>query len=121
MVVSKQHLGWAGRTHVLSASRTAHHLAERRPAFAPYSPSPSLAQFTPIALAETPCRVRALAHLQSPRQVRAPPPRVQVNPLAETPEGALLAADAKLGFDDNAAYRQKEIFALRDESQEDPR
>jgi succinyl-CoA synthetase beta subunit len=44
-----------------------------------------------------------------------------VNPLAETPEGTLLAADAKLGFDDNAAYRQKEIFALKDDSQIDPR
>jgi len=44
-----------------------------------------------------------------------------VNPLAETPEGKLLAADAKLGFDDNAAYRQKEIFDLKDESQMDPR
>jgi hypothetical protein len=32
-----------------------------------------------------------------------------------------VAADAKLNFDDNAAFRQKEIFALRDTSQEDPR
>jgi len=32
-----------------------------------------------------------------------------------------VAADAKLNFDDNAAYRQKEIFALRDTTQEDPR
>lgn len=28
--------------------------------------------------------------------------------------------DAKFGFDDNAAFRQKDIFALRDISQEDP-
>ena len=48
-------------------------------------------------------------------------PRAQVNPLAETKEGELVAADAKLGFDDNAAFRQKEIFAMRDSSQEDPR
>lgn len=33
----------------------------------------------------------------------------------------LVAADAKLNFDDNAAFRQKEIFAMRDTSQEDPR
>ena len=33
----------------------------------------------------------------------------------------LIAADAKLGFDDNAAFRQKELFAKRDSSQEDPR
>jgi succinyl-CoA synthetase beta subunit len=45
---------------------------------------------------------------------------VEVNPLAETDEG-LLAADAKLGFDDNASFRQKELFAMKDESQEDPR
>lgn len=29
--------------------------------------------------------------------------------------------DAKLNFDDNAEYRQKELFALRDWSQEDER
>lgn len=46
---------------------------------------------------------------------------VQVNPLAETRDGKLVAADAKLGFDDNAAFRQKELFAMRDYSQEDPR
>lgn len=45
----------------------------------------------------------------------------QVNPLAETKDGRLIAADAKLGFDDNAAFRQKELMALRDTSQEDPR
>ena len=46
---------------------------------------------------------------------------VQVNPLAEDHEGHLLAADAKLGFDDNASFRQKELFAMRDDSQIDPR
>jgi len=46
---------------------------------------------------------------------------VEVNPLAETSEGVLVAADAKIGFDDNAAFRQKDLFALRDEAQEDPR
>lgn len=46
---------------------------------------------------------------------------VQVNPLAETRDGQLVAADAKLGFDDNAHFRQKELFDQRDESQEDPR
>ena len=28
--------------------------------------------------------------------------------------------DAKFGFDDNADFRQKDIFELRDRSQEDP-
>jgi len=46
---------------------------------------------------------------------------VEVNPLAEDSEGNLLAADAKVGFDDNAQFRQQDIFKLRDESQEDPR
>ena len=46
---------------------------------------------------------------------------VEVNPLAETADGVLVAADAKLGFDDSASYRQKELFAMRDASQEDPR
>ena len=46
---------------------------------------------------------------------------LEVNPLAETDEHLLIAADAKLNFDDNAEYRQKELFALRDHTQEDPR
>ncbi|CAN6462065.1 unnamed protein product [Victoria cruziana] len=46
---------------------------------------------------------------------------LEVNPMAETSEGQMVAADAKLNFDDNAAFRQKEIFSLRDPSQEDPR
>lgn len=29
--------------------------------------------------------------------------------------------DCKLNFDDNAAYRQKEIYNMRDWTQEDPR
>jgi len=46
---------------------------------------------------------------------------VEVNPLAEDADGNLIAADAKIGFDDNAAFRQKDVFAQRDETQEDPR
>merc|ERR1712110_453039 len=46
---------------------------------------------------------------------------VEVNPLAEDSEGNIIAADAKVGFDDNAQFRQGDIFAMRDESQEDPR
>ncbi|XP_028765491.1 succinate--CoA ligase [ADP-forming] subunit beta, mitochondrial [Neltuma alba] len=46
---------------------------------------------------------------------------LEINPIAETADNELVAADAKLNFDDNAAYRQKEIFALRDTTQEDPR
>lgn len=46
---------------------------------------------------------------------------IEVNPLAEDQDGNVIAADAKLNFDDNTEYRQKELFALRDPSQEDPR
>ncbi|KAL3762951.1 hypothetical protein ACHAWU_001098 [Discostella pseudostelligera] len=47
--------------------------------------------------------------------------QVEVNPLAETPEGDVVVCDAKVNFDDNAEYRQKNIFERRDFSQEDPR
>ena len=46
---------------------------------------------------------------------------VEINPLVTTPDGQLLALDAKFGFDDNALYRQQEISAMRDTSEEDPR
>uniref|UniRef100_A0A7S0B0P9 Succinate--CoA ligase [ADP-forming] subunit beta, mitochondrial n=1 Tax=Minutocellus polymorphus TaxID=265543 RepID=A0A7S0B0P9_9STRA len=46
---------------------------------------------------------------------------VEVNPLAEDTDGNLIAADAKIGFDDNAEFRQYDIFDQRDLSQEDPR
>jgi len=44
----------------------------------------------------------------------------EINPLVVTSDGRVLAADAKLNFDDNASYRQKAVEALRDISQEDP-
>jgi succinyl-CoA synthetase beta subunit len=44
----------------------------------------------------------------------------EINPLVVTSDGRVLAADAKLNFDDNAAFRQKAIEALRDITQEDP-
>ena len=46
---------------------------------------------------------------------------VEVNPLAEDVDGNLIAADAKIGFDDNASFRQADIFEKRDWTQEDPR
>ncbi|HET6406866.1 MAG TPA: ADP-forming succinate--CoA ligase subunit beta [Chthoniobacteraceae bacterium] len=46
---------------------------------------------------------------------------IEVNPLVVTPDGRLLALDAKFNFDDNALYRQQEIVAMRDKSEEDPR
>ena len=46
---------------------------------------------------------------------------VEVNPLAEDVDGNLIAADAKIGFDDNASFRQADVFKQRDYTQEDPR
>jgi succinyl-CoA synthetase beta subunit len=44
----------------------------------------------------------------------------EMNPLAITSDGRVLAADAKLTFDDNASYRQRAVVELRDIEQEDP-
>jgi len=44
--------------------------------------------------------------------------QVEINPLSETAEG-VMCMDAKLGFDENAEFRQEKVFSLRDKSQED--
>jgi len=46
---------------------------------------------------------------------------VEINPLAVTSDGSLVALDAKMTFDDNALFRRPGISELRDKSQEDPR
>ena len=46
---------------------------------------------------------------------------VEINPLVVTPQGDLLALDAKINLDGNALYRHKDLLAMRDISQEDPR
>jgi len=46
---------------------------------------------------------------------------VEVNPLVVTVEGAVLALDAKMTFDDNALFRHKDVAALRDPDEEDPK
>ena len=45
--------------------------------------------------------------------------QIEINPLSETSDHQVLAMDAKLGFDDNAEFRQKEVFSWRDRTQED--
>ncbi len=45
---------------------------------------------------------------------------LEVNPLIETTDGKILVLDAKVSFDSNALFRHPDIFALRDESEEDP-
>jgi succinyl-CoA synthetase beta subunit len=46
---------------------------------------------------------------------------VEINPLVVTGAGDLVALDAKMSFDTNALFRRREVAALRDRSQEDPR
>jgi succinyl-CoA synthetase beta subunit len=46
---------------------------------------------------------------------------IEVNPLVVTGAGEVVALDAKVSFDDNALYRQKELEALRDETEMDPK
>ncbi|CAG9575830.1 unnamed protein product [Danaus chrysippus] len=47
---------------------------------------------------------------------------IEVNPYAEDAlTGQFFCLDAKFRFDDNAQFRQKELFKLRDISQEDPK
>ncbi|WP_156680643.1 ADP-forming succinate--CoA ligase subunit beta [Sphingomonas profundi] len=45
---------------------------------------------------------------------------LEINPLVETEDGKILVLDAKVSFDSNALYRHPDIFALRDETEEDP-
>jgi succinyl-CoA synthetase beta subunit len=44
----------------------------------------------------------------------------EINPLALTEDGRLLAADAKIVIDDNALFRHPEFEAYKEESEEDP-
>jgi succinyl-CoA synthetase beta subunit len=45
---------------------------------------------------------------------------IEINPLIVTEEGALLALDAKMTFDDNALFRHAPIKEMRDLTEEDP-
>ena len=45
---------------------------------------------------------------------------VEINPLAVTSDGRIVAADAKLSFDDDALYRHAELKELDDPEQEEP-
>ncbi len=46
---------------------------------------------------------------------------VEINPLVVTGAGEIVALDAKVSFDDNALFRHKDIEALRDDSEMDPK
>lgn len=45
--------------------------------------------------------------------------QVEVNPLGVTPTGEVLCFDAKINFDDNAAYRQPQLFSQQQRDQAD--
>lgn len=45
---------------------------------------------------------------------------IEINPLVLTEKGNLIALDAKMNFDENALYRQKEVLDMRDLDEEDP-
>ncbi|KAL9959399.1 hypothetical protein ACROYT_G032721 [Oculina patagonica] len=47
--------------------------------------------------------------------------QVEINPFGETPDGKVVCFDAKFNFDDSAKFRQKEVFAMDDQSESDPR
>lgn len=47
--------------------------------------------------------------------------QVEINPLVVASNGKVYCVDAKITFDDNAEFRQKQIYALRDTTMEDPR
>jgi succinyl-CoA synthetase beta subunit len=46
---------------------------------------------------------------------------VEINPLVVTGAGEIVALDAKVSFDDSALFRHKDLEALRDDSEMDPK
>src|SRR5215510_8393882 len=46
---------------------------------------------------------------------------MEINPLVLTKSGDLIALDAKIGFDDNALFRHKDILDMRDTTEENPK
>ncbi len=46
---------------------------------------------------------------------------VEINPLIITPDGSIVALDAKINIEDNALFRQPKLLELRDPTQEDDR
>jgi succinyl-CoA synthetase beta subunit len=73
--------------------------------------------FSPAAIEEAADQMIRLYDLFISKDVTL----LEINPLAETPSHSVIAADAKIVFDENAAFRQESVFNLRDESQEDSR
>lgn len=47
--------------------------------------------------------------------------QLEINPLVETDDKEVISVDAKINFDDNAEFRQKNIFSQNEVSESDPR
>ena len=47
--------------------------------------------------------------------------QVEINPLGTLESGKALCFDAKMNFDESAAFRQKKVFDMHDPSEDDPR
>uniref|UniRef100_A0A0N4ZA49 Succinate--CoA ligase [GDP-forming] subunit beta, mitochondrial n=1 Tax=Parastrongyloides trichosuri TaxID=131310 RepID=A0A0N4ZA49_PARTI len=47
--------------------------------------------------------------------------QIEINPFVETDDKRVVNVDAKFNFDDNAAFRQKEIFSLENHEERDAR
>jgi succinyl-CoA synthetase beta subunit len=46
---------------------------------------------------------------------------LEINPMIVSKDGDLVCLDAKVGFDDNALYRHKDVQEMRDLTEEDPK
>jgi succinyl-CoA synthetase beta subunit len=73
--------------------------------------------FTGAQVSKAADNMKALYHLFTSKDAT----QVEINPMATATDGNVYCVDAKLNFDDNAAYRQSEIYAMRDRSMEDER
>lgn len=71
-------------------------------------PAKVVRQFVPLA------KALVRAYIESDAEL------IEVNPLAWTSDGKLVAADAKVSIDDNAQFRHAGFQATADESAEDP-
>jgi succinyl-CoA synthetase beta subunit len=71
--------------------------------------------FSEQCIEEAKTAIQSMYHLF----IKTDATQLEINPLAETSDYQVLAMDAKLSFDDNAEFRQKEIFSWRDTTQED--
>jgi len=73
--------------------------------------------FTGATLADAQLQIKNLYNLF----IGTDSTQVEINPFVITKDGKVYCVDAKMNFDDNASFRQKDLFAMRDFSMEDPR